>query len=490
MMRMEEFFAKLKRYFAPSVKQLQGQAAGNTGGATAEPEPSVYFSSIAFDKGEPITLENTDIVVIVGPNNAGKSRALRDLHQQVIDKAKYPICVGTFEKVGSLEGFKEYVRRYTYVARNTSNRTLVGEGFEIRDYELPDLWRKGLGDVSKLFCQLIATGNRISSSNAPESFALLNQAPKNPIHRLAIDDKLEHRLSKIFQSAFGKELILYRAGGSEMPLLVGKTPEFEPGEDRVSFSYLEKLRHSTVELEEQGDGMRSFASVMLYLLASETQSLFLVDEPEAFLHPPQARRIGELIASDRMRPSQVFVATHSPDVLTGLLSVSPEKLRIIRIDRDANDRTKATELPKYKVNELATDPVMKFSSVLNGLFHKRVIVCEADSDCLFYSSILELPQVNGSRHPDVLFLQVGGKDRMASLALVLKELGVEVDVVVDIDVFSSKATFERLVDSLGGSWQELSGRITQVEKAVEQTHTWLSAPQMVALTCPRFLNRS
>jgi hypothetical protein len=38
--------------------------------------------------------------------------------------------------------------------------------------------------------------------------------------------------------------------------------------------------------------MRSFATVLLYVLAADTHSVQFLDELEAFLHPPQARLLG------------------------------------------------------------------------------------------------------------------------------------------------------------------------------------------------------
>ena len=68
--------------------------------------------------------------------------------------------------------------------------------------------------------------------------------------------------------------------------------------------------------------MRSYASVILHLLAPITPSILLLDEPEAFLHPPQARLLGEIIAAERPSRAQLVVATHSPDVLHGLINVA------------------------------------------------------------------------------------------------------------------------------------------------------------------------
>ena len=45
--------------------------------------PSVTFESLTFSDGTMIELDPADVVVLVGPNNAGKSLALRKLDDNI-----------------------------------------------------------------------------------------------------------------------------------------------------------------------------------------------------------------------------------------------------------------------------------------------------------------------------------------------------------------------------------------------------------------------
>ena len=47
------------------------------------PEPAVRFRSITFSDDTTLELDPADVVVFVGPNNAGKSLALRELQQRL-----------------------------------------------------------------------------------------------------------------------------------------------------------------------------------------------------------------------------------------------------------------------------------------------------------------------------------------------------------------------------------------------------------------------
>ena len=213
--------------------------------------------------------------------------------------------------------------------------------------------------------------------------------------------------------------------------------------------------------------MRSFASVVLHLLASTTPSVLLLDEPEAFLHPPQARLLGEIIAKERPPRAQLVVATHSPDVLHGLINVASDHLQILRMRRDGNVN-RIRRLDKELVKDLSEDPLMTYSNVLSGVFHERVIICESDADCMFYSSILNLTDVHGEQQPDVLFVHASGKHRMASLAKILSALDVPVDVVADIDVLREDHVLESLAKALGGDWSSIQPLARSVRLAIEQ----------------------
>ena len=61
-------------------------------------------------------------------------------------------------------------------------------------------------------------------------------------------------------------------------------------------------------LDQQGDGMKSFMGLLLNIVAS-AYPVVLVDEPEAFLHPPQARLIGRMLGDEKDPGAQVLVAT-------------------------------------------------------------------------------------------------------------------------------------------------------------------------------------
>ena len=441
--------------------------------------PSITFQSITFSDGTTIDLDPTDIVVFVGPNNAGKSLALRELEGR-ISRNPQPIVIKSTQlcRTGTQEDLEVFLRTHAQVKVVRHERQYSGYGFSVAPNSIAN-WPNDTSPFCSLFCMRVATETRITASNSAQTIDFLNQPASHPIHMLFWDDKLEERISSYFRSAFGEDLILFRLGGESIPLFVGQEPNPRPKEDRLSRPYIQLLRNSTVPLQNQGDGMRSFGSVILHLLAPLTPTILLLDEPEAFLHPPQARLLGEIIAMEKSSRSQLFIATHCSDVLHGLINAAPGHLQVLRIQREGNvNRIK--ELDKELVKEISTNPLMKYSSVVSGVFHERVVICESDADCMFYSSILDLPKVHGERQPDVLFVHASGKDRIAVLAKALTALDVPVDVIIDIDILQGDTVFQRTVEAPNGDWAAISPLVKEIRAAIEQQKPSLSIDEIKA----------
>ena len=441
--------------------------------------PTITFQSITFSDDTEIELDGTDVVVLVGPNNAGKSVALRELEEHVGDTLNSKIVKSVVRRTtGTQVDFATFVNEHVKVSTRGSSRIYSGNRFSFStNQSIESLWPNSMNSLRPLFCTQIPTKTRITDSDPVNAIDVLDEPATHPIHMLYSDDQLECRISGYFRRAFGEDLVVFHGGGKSIPLLVGQRPEMALGEQRTSRVHCERLRKFMVPLNEQGDGMRSFASVVMHLLAPTSPSILLLDEPEAFLHPSQARLLGEIIATEKSSGSQLFVATHSPDVLHGLITVAPDHLHVLRMQRDGNvNRVK--ELDKSLVKEISSDPLMKYSSVVSGVFHERVIICEADADCLFYSSILDLPEVHGERQPDVLFVHGNGKHRMGRLAKVLTALDVPVDVVADIDIVDDLKVLKELVEALGGDWVAMESAATAVKKDIEQHKPPLTVPDI------------
>jgi energy-coupling factor transporter ATP-binding protein EcfA2 len=441
--------------------------------------PSIFFEEVTFSDNQTLSFEDDEIVVFVGPNNAGKSAALRDLQNWVAKPHKQTVIIDAKTKQkGNSNDLRSYLERYSQKSGDLENLTYGGIGFNIHHTNVS--WFDRVHDrhpVASFFTTRLATESRINGSDPAGAIALYQTPPSHPIHLLLMDNMLAMTISDLFRKAFGKDLIIFRAGGSSFPLYVGRKPQLASNEDELSKSYVDRLLQNAVPLHSQGDGMRSFVTVLLNVLVADNHSIQFLDEPEAFLHPPQARLLGEYIAKNRRANSQLFIATHSTDILDGLLAGSSNKVRIVRIQR-SGDINRVKELSKERTAAISNDTLTQYSGVFKGIFYRHVVITEADSDCLFYSSILNLPTISGDIRPDVLFIHASGKHRMSRLVETLRSLDVPVSVIADIDILSEEPAFRQLFEKLGGNWQDVSVAWKTIKTSVESISPPINATQI------------
>lgn len=217
----------------------------------------------------------------------------------------------------------------------------------------------------------------------------------------------------------------------------------------------------------QGDGIKSFVGLSL-LLTSTEYPIALVDEPEAFLHPPQARLLGRTLTSAAATTNtQLIVATHSLDILRGMLEADLEHLTVVRLTRvEAYNR--ASVLAPERVRSLWSDPLLRFTNVLDGVFHRGVVICEADGDARFYDATLSAAQKSaGESEHGLQFTHCGGKARVNVVARALDALDVPVRVVCDIDVLREENPLRAIVEQLGGLWADIEPDWRVVKSAVD-----------------------
>ncbi len=438
-----------------------------------------YINEITFNNGNTFSIERDDIVVFVGPNNSGKSASIREINNLLQDNLRTNTIIvkkiniireGEKDEIINLIETNSLIDKFNYIK---------GLSYDIYKPSLENYinnFNKGLGTATNFFANNLNTESRIISSNPAKNIRVTQEPVQNPIHFLQKDDNLEKILNTYFNQAFGTDLILHRLAGSEVPFYVGKTPDFEEGEDRASRSYLEKLEKLDL-LHEQGDGMRSFVGVILNSFVPYFRILF-IDEPEAFLHPPQARLLGKMLAKELSDNKQIFLSTHSEDFLKGLLETNSKRLKILRIERNG-DINNISILNSSDIEVVWKDSILRHSNILSGLFHSKVILCESDSDCRLFSAILSsIYEDSGNIVPDILFTHCGGKHRMPVVVKALRKLNVPVTVVADFDILNNVNPLKDIYIDLGGNWDDVENDWKLVKDEIDRKRPELQSKDL------------
>lgn len=187
-------------------------------------------------------------------------------------------------------------------------------------------------------------------------------------------------------------------------------------------------------LDIQGDGMRSVLGI-ISAIVSVKKPIILLDEPEAFLHPPQALQLGEVISELVGVSQQIFIATHSADFLRGLLSSTRDAV-IIHLDRTDNI-TEANVLDSVTLDKIVTDPLLSSSRVLEGMFYKGVVATEADADSVFYQRLFQKIGAADEIH----FVNAHNKQTLKKIIEPYRKLGIKFAMIADADVIRDKHEF-------------------------------------------------
>lgn len=415
----------------------------------------IRIESLAFSgrPEEPVAVADSDVIVLVGANNAGKSRALRDIEAAASSGAGGAVVTDMkLHRSGSPDDLRTWIDRASSPMQVNEGqpehrRLRSGTAFMV-DWAMQHwLTDQPLVDLAELFLFRADAETRLSLANSVPSVDIINGEIILPLQRLLTDHAAEAELSTTTRRSFGEHVHVNRAGGSVLHLHLG-TPHAEPRLD--SPEYLAEVQQLPL-VAAQGDGMRSFIGLML-VLAATPYPLLLVDEPEAFLHPPQATELGRQLGSAEEK--QRLVATHSTDVLLGILDTAMTPT-VIRLRRDGA-RNVPYVLDPEQVQKIWNDPSLRYSNLLNGLFHQGVVISEADGDARLYAAALDADQAaQGRPNSDLLFAQCGGKHKLPDAITALRPMGVPVAAIADIDVLRDETLLRNIVEALGGDWEPL-----------------------------------
>lgn len=427
------------------------------------------IKSISFNTGEMIPVNAGDIVVFVGPNNAGKSQSLKDIYQLCgdITKGKVISTIST-EKIPS-DNFNKWLSTFS----NNSQQDRSGISYQFLGTTLNTNWHNQFinsinwdSHFRTVLFSYLKTEERLNLV-APPPLLNKNEPRTHPIQ--IVKDNKDNRvsLSNYFHRTFSYELFP-SIDTKNISLVLGSLPKFDNQENLTSIELAEKIKdcqNSMPVLEEQGDGMRSFTGILLNLLMPN-YSVFFIDEPESFLHPPQAKILGEIMPEMIPADKQAFIATHSQDLLKGLIEKCPERVKIIRVTR-LGDTNPVKLLKNDELSEVWKDSFMKYSNIIDSLFHESVVLCESDSDCKIYSMVLDEIKREQNKTNNTLFTYCGGKRRFPVVAKMLKALGVDFRMIPDLDFLNDKELIKITFEICEGDWAKIEPRYNDVKSGVE-----------------------
>lgn len=233
--------------------------------------------------------------------------------------------------------------------------------------------------------------------------------------------------------AFGLHFVIDPTNLGTLRIRMSPRPPADGAEEQAVDERARAFHASAADIAELSDGIKAFTGLVSALISSDFR-VVIVDEPEAFLHPPLARKLGATMAGlAAERTANVFASTHSAHFLMGCIE-SGTNTNIIRLTYSEGKPT-ARHLAGTRLTALMRDPLLRSTGVLNALFHASAVICEGDRDRAFYEEInTRLAAAKQPAVQDGVFLNAQNKQTVRRIVQPLREMGIPAAAIVVIDI--------------------------------------------------------
>lgn len=195
-------------------------------------------------------------------------------------------------------------------------------------------------------------------------------------------------------------------------------------------------------------------------IESEKPKMLLVEEPESFLHPPAVRLAREaLYKIAELDNWQVMITTHSPI----FIDVSKSHTTIIRVEKNEGaTKIFSTEKAQFSDKERERLQMIRncHPTINEFFFANKVILVEGDTEQVTFSQVKE---------ERVTIINCRGKANIPMFEKILNHFGVEYIAVHDLDTPKSKRDGKFIKNSM---W-------TINEKIIEEANKGLNGKVIV-----------
>lgn len=420
---------------------------------------------------ESIQLDPGGVLAIVGPNNSGKSKFLKQLLSQLYGDV-------VFEQSPEEGLIKEIELGWTSTDPSAVGPNLVTmahglwpfqdlyfsphlpDGYEngyksYRVEEIEEMGRrsKKLGPFVDRFTRWDEPHSRFRESEKQEpgrSDGVAVSLTQHEVERASV--------ANLFKEIFGEELSVYDLREGEIGFVLGKPDEDASRSTQGLGEETRRFMISAPKLWYQGAGLRNVFGLLARIVADD-RSIVIVDEPESFLHPNQAWKLGNVLARlCKQQGKQLICATHDRHFLVGLAQGAQELLRVCRLDCENTEPEKSYTsylVPASFWADIRDQSRVRYSTVLECLFSNQVVLVEGESDAFFYQEAIEHfvknnPALIGIQR-ELMFLPTGGNSEFAPMARIAREMGAKVAIIGDIDLISNEDRYLATIKAVAGN---------------------------------------
>ena len=400
------------------------------------------------------------INLFVGPKNVGKTQTLKDINIKMFHMHAKTVILDSinYEFVNSYKNFnpgiitKELNSNFDYsksklINSNTKNYNNI-DG--IQGEEIGNLKRNFSKYKIKIFDEVFIDKSKVLYLDVCSRLEIANSIfGVNPYKGMPIiflqsnmDNlkNIENELAKIVNLAFGKNIQLDYFSQGKL------TFKINPNKFKKNLKDCKKLNNyinSFSIVDNQINAFKSFVCIILSILLFKDK-IILIDEPEAFLHPTQIEILGNLIGEYYLNNNnQILIATRSYHFFGSILKNN--QISAFRLNRD-HGFTQFDKISFKELEQIDKNPILYSLPILESLFYNGVVLCEGDSDRMFYKKVMN--KIASDYDDKILFINTHGKHTMKNIIPFIKSSNIPFKLIVDFDLLLSGDEFDKIIKEL------------------------------------------
>jgi ABC-type polar amino acid transport system ATPase subunit len=402
------------------------------------------------DTAQPLEFDPGPMTVFVGPNNSGKSVILREIagkirqdgarHQILDDIELYRLSGDDILRFAREQHpmFDEYSedQEIGLVASNwLGGNDMHSTSIRVRYLRADPGANHYVQPMSRIVASartIILDGHaRLSLTDATQS-GDLQGAPSSLLMALFKNNDARERIRTIIHDAFDLYFVIDPTSMQRLRVRMSPRRPASVDEEKSLDTLGIEFHGQASPIEEFSDGVKAYTGLVAAIFSGNFK-IILIDETEAFLHPPLVRKLGKVLTQAAAeRDANTFCSTHSSDFVMGCVQ-SGSPVNIVRLTYQRGAAT-ARILSGIELQQLMRDPLLRSTGVLDALFHQGTIVCEADRDRAFYEEINERLLAINEGVRDSLFINATNKQTIRRIIAPLRRMGIPAAGIIDLDI--------------------------------------------------------